>query len=288
MTKLLSNEKQIDLMTQHPCFNDLAHNSVGRVHLPVAPLCNIQCNFCEHNICATLTMQHPGWTAKLLSVKEAVDLVRSIVCFYKKGDFVVGIAGPGDPLANIQTFETLRVIHKEFPQLLMCLSTNGLLLEDKLEEIISVGIRGLTVTVNTVDSQVGQYIYSWVNYRGDIYCQEEAARLLISKQFCGIRKAADADLVIKVNTVFIPGINDEQMLKIARMAEGAGAKLMNIMPLIPKGGMRDRSAPTCIELKKKQQECEEIIPQFHHCEQCRADVVYLPGLGLFPFSKRSD
>lgn len=220
-------------------------------------------------------MQHPGWTAKVLSVTEAVDLIRSIVRF-KKVNFVVGIAGPGDPLANTQTFETLRVIHKEFPQLLMCISTNGLLLEDKLVEIISVGIRGLTVTINAVDSQVGEYIYSWVNYRGDIYCQEEAARLLISKQFSGIRKATDAGLIIKVNTVFIPGINNEQMLKIARMAEEAGAKLMNIMPLIPMGGMRDRSTPTCIELKEKQQECGKIIPQFHRCEQCRADVVYLP------------
>ena len=34
-------------LDNHPCFNPDACKSFGRVHLPVAPLCNIQCNFCN-------------------------------------------------------------------------------------------------------------------------------------------------------------------------------------------------------------------------------------------------
>ena len=274
---LLNTPQQIDIMTQHPCFNDMAHDRVGRIHLPVASRCNIQCNFCERNVCATLAIQHPGWTAKLLSVAEAVRFIRSIM-HSRQFDysFVVGVAGPGDPLANAQTFETLGLIHKEYPHLLKCMSTNGLLLEDKLAEVVSVGIRTLTVTINAVDSQVGKGIYSWIRYRGNVYRGEEAARLLIAKQFSGIRKAVDAGLTIKVNTVLIPGINDGQMSKIARGIKEVGVKLMNIMPLVPSGKMKNRPPPTCNELRKAQRECAKIIPQFHHCEQCRADVVYLP------------
>ena len=164
-----------DIMDHHPCFNGEAHDRVGRVHLPVAPRCNIQCNFCERKVCASMTMQHPGWTAKVLSVGEAVELVRSIMCSRATEDFVVGVAGPGDPLANEETFEALRLIHREYPGLLKCISTNGLLLEDRLPQVLEVGIRALTVTVNAPDSSVGKHIYSWVKYQGTIYRGEEAA-----------------------------------------------------------------------------------------------------------------
>ena len=66
------------------------------------------------------------------------------------------------------------------------------------------------------------------------------------------------------------------MVKLARQLRETGISLMNIIPLIPSGKMKSRRAPTCDELRKTRQDCEEIVPQFHRCEQCRADVVYLP------------
>ncbi|MCJ7744243.1 MAG: radical SAM protein, partial [Dehalococcoidales bacterium] len=180
---------QIDVMRCHPCFSDEAHDRVGRVHLPIAPRCNIQCNFCERNTCASMAMQHPGWTAKMLSVAEAVELVRSIMYSRAAEDFVVGVAGPGDPLANEETFEALRLIHREYPELLKCISTNGLLLEDKLPQVLEVGIGALTITVSAPDSGVGKHIYSWAKHQGTIYREEEAAALIIAKQFSGIKKA---------------------------------------------------------------------------------------------------
>ena len=40
---------------------------------------------------------------------------------------VAGIAGPGDPFANPkETMETLRLIRQRFPELLLCLASNGL------------------------------------------------------------------------------------------------------------------------------------------------------------------
>ena len=264
----------MDVMRRHPCFNDEAHDQVGRIHLPVAPRCNIQCNFCEHRMCAEI--QHPGWATRLLSVAEAVDLIQSVVNERQAYDFVVGVAGPGDALANNQTFQTQALLHQRYPQIVNCLCTNGLLLEDKLEEIVGAGVRALTVTVNAPDSGVGKNVYSWAKYQGTIYRGEEAAALLITKQFSGIRKALDASLSVKVNTVLIPGINDQHMVRLALRLREAGVKLMNIMPLIPSGKMKNYQAPTCDELRKARRDCEEIVSQFYRCEQCRADVVYLP------------
>jgi nitrogen fixation protein NifB len=269
-----------DIINQHPCFSDVAHDRFGRIHLPIAPRCNIQCNFCEHKMCADV--QHPGWAARLLSVTEATDLIRSVVNDRQAYDFVVGVAGPGDPLANDQTFQAQALLHQLYPQIVNCLCTNGLLLEDKLEIMADVGIRALTVTVNASDSCVGQHIYSWAKYQGTIYREQEAAALIIAKQFTGIRKALHTGLSVKVNSVLIPGVNDQHMTELALRLRETGVRLMNIMPLIPSGKMKNLQAPTCNELRKIRQDCEEIIPQFHRCEQCRADVVYLPR--LTPFS----
>src|SRR5512143_2124171 len=156
----------VEVARRHPCFDAGAHDCVGRVHLPVAPRCNIQCAFCERKICASLTMQHPGWAQRLSSPAEAIETVRRLVRRHPDECFVVGVAGPGDPLANAATFETLHQVHLEFPSLVKCISTNGLLLEMKLDQILSVGISAITVTVNAPDSEVGRQIYRWARLDG--------------------------------------------------------------------------------------------------------------------------
>lgn len=39
----------------------------------------------------------------------------------------------------------------EFPEMLLCLSTNGLMLPDRVDELASLGMHSLTVTINAVD-----------------------------------------------------------------------------------------------------------------------------------------
>ena len=272
-------------MRQHPCFDEQAHEQVGRVHLAVAPRCNIRCLFCERRICANLTVQHPGWARRLLSPREAVDLIRRQVQLRaarsldgKGYPFVVGVAGPGEPLANKETLEALRGVHQEFPALIKCISTNGLLLEQQLPRLVDVGVMTLTVTVNAVDSAIGLHIYAWVRQQGTLYRGREAAEILIASQTRGIQAALDAGLAVKVNTVLIPGVNDRHLDKMARYLKKLGVHLMNIMPLIPGGQMRDRRPPSCDELRKARADCEQVIPQFRRCEQCRADVIRFPHI----------
>lgn len=263
-------------MQAHPCFNEQAHAHVGRLHLPVAPHCNIQCAFCERRVCANLTMQHPGWAERLLSPGEAVELVRHLVQTHPRASFVVGIAGPGEPLYNAETFQTLALLQENFPSLPRCLSTNGLLLEEKLPWILELGVKALTVTVNAPDAAVGERIYLWARVQGRIYRGREGAELLIASQFRGIRAALAAGLAVKVNTVLIPGVNDEHVARLAWCLRELGVLLMNLMHLIPSGQMKNLRVPTCEELQKARRECEEALPQFRRCQHCRADIMYFP------------
>ncbi len=265
-----------EVARRHPCFDARAHERVGRVHLPVAPRCNIQCAFCERKVCASVTMQHPGWAQRLASPDDAVETVRRLVRQHPGECFVVGVAGPGDPLANEATLETLGRVHREFPALMKCLSTNGLLLEQQLPRILDAGVTAITVTVNAPDGEVGQHVYLWARHEGRTVRGREAAELLVERQLCGIRAALGAGLAVKVNSVLIPGVNDRHMARLAGRLKGIGVRLMNIMPLIPAGAMRACRAPTCAELNQARAECEALLPQFRRCTHCRADVVLFP------------
>lgn len=261
---------QESIKKNHPCFSKEAHHKFGRIHLPVAPACNIQCRYCIRKYdCANES--RPGITSRVMTPCEAMERVRAIV---GRNDniSVIGIAGPGDPLANDATFETLRAIHKEFPELILCVSTNGLRLPDRLEELMKAGVKSLTITINAVTPGMAEKVYSWASYKGKRYAGRDAASLIVNNQWRGLTNAIDAGLIVKINTVFIPGVNDVEIPLIAWHAGERGADIMNIMPLIPQAEFEGRERPSLKMITKKRAECEKHIPQMTHCRQCRADA----------------
>jgi nitrogen fixation protein NifB len=248
----------------------------GRLHLPVSPACNIQCRFCKRTF--NKAEQRPGVSAALLRPDEAVDLTRRALELCPEIT-VAGIAGPGDTLATPHALETFALIHREFPQLINCLSTNGLLLERYAEAIHEAGVGALTVTVNAVDPLILEKICSQVILDGKRYAGVEGAALLIEAQKRGIKKAANLGLLIKINIVLIPGINGDHIGEIARTVSALGAGIVNIIPLIPQHEFADAEEPSCDELNEAREAAEEFLPVFRHCQHCRADACGIPGMG---------
>lgn len=265
-------------MTQHPCFNREAHGRFGRLHLPVAARCNIACRFCDRRY-ACVNESRPGVTARLLSPQEACDLaVRAAARLPELT--VAGIAGPGDPLADLTaTFETLRLIRRAIPRLLLCLSSNGLALPEAADAVAALGVRHMTVTVNAVDPAVGARIYETVQGPSGPLHGLEGASLLLERQQAGILRLKALGVTVKVNTVVVPGINDFHVAAIAERAAGWGADLMNCIPLIPVPGT---PLGTCPEpgraaMARLREQAGAFLPQMHHCARCRADALGLLG-----------
>jgi nitrogen fixation protein NifB len=188
---------------------------------------------------------------------------------------IVGIAGPGDPLCNEESFETLRLIGTTFPSLRRCLSTNGLLLPESLELLGELGLASLSVTVNAVDPGIGARIYSHAWYAGRRLEGIEAAELLLERQLVGIRMAVERGIVVKVNTVLIPDVNCDHIVDVAREIVKLGVYAQNIIPLIPLAATRHFRAPSPEETKRLRRECSGIVPQITHCRRCRADATGL-------------
>jgi nitrogen fixation protein NifB len=191
---------------------------------------------------------------------------------------VVGVAGPGDSLVGDAMFESLRAVGRAHPGLLKCISTNGLLLKERADELIELGIDTLTVTVNAVDPDVLARIVLRVHYGGACYEGSAGGRILIENQLAGIRRMAEAGTVIKVNTVLIPGVNDAHIAEVARTVAAVGASLYNIIPLIPQYRFADRAEPTCAEIDAARGEAEKYLEVFRHCQHCRADAIGIPGV----------
>jgi nitrogen fixation protein NifB len=274
-TGLTRARKDSNILKSHPCFSKEAHQTFGRVHLPVAPACNIQCKYCIRKFdCANES--RPGITSRVMTRDEALERVRTIM---DRNDriSVVGIAGPGDPLANDATFEVMAAIHREFPELTLCISTNGLLLPERIEDLLRAGVRSLTVTISALTPLIAERIYSWASYRGRTYHGREAAELIVVNQQRGLINAIDTGFVVKVNTVYMPGINDAEIPLIAWFAGVKGADIHNIMPLIPQAEMASLQRPDRGMLAKMRAECAPHIEQMTHCRQCRADAFGILG-----------
>ncbi|GAB7027332.1 radical SAM protein [Geotalea toluenoxydans] len=264
-------------MQGHPCFGGNHHQN-GRMHLAVAPRCNIKCGYCSRrHDCANES--RPGVTSRLLTPEEAMVKVREVMASKVLGSMikVIGIAGPGDPLANEETFETFRQVGDEFPHLIKCMSTNGLLLPEKIDLLQELGLHSLTVTINAIDPAVGAKIYSHILYQGRKLNGSQAVEMLIANQLAGLKKAAEFGMTIKVNTVLIPGVNDGQVPLIAEKVKALGAFVMNVLPLIPQADFAAHLPPTEAQLEEVRRANERIIGQFRHCRQCRADAVGLLG-----------
>lgn len=272
----MSNNYQ-NLQNSHPCFGG-HKNNVGRIHLPVSPGCNIACRFCDRVI--NDYENRPGVTSKVLTPEEAVEALDKALKLCPEIT-VAGIAGPGDTLATDNALNTFRLIKERFPNIIKCMSTNGLLLYERADEIIDVGIDSLTVTVNAVSPEIEAQLNKFIIYHGKRYEGIEGARILIQNQLLGIKKIADAGITVKVNSVLVPNINGDHIETIAKTVKKAGASIYNIIPLIPQYELKDQEAPTCLQIDGARSKAGKYIDVFRHCQRCRADAVGVPGKSEF-------
>ncbi len=261
---------------KHPCF-DKAHD-YGRIHLPVAKKCNLGCNFCNRKY-DCFNESRPGVTSRVLSPKEAV--IKTI--FYKENMenlSVVGISGPGDPLANIkETKTTLTILKKLYPELKLCLSTNGVNLLESIGWLSEIGVGYVTVTVNALIPEIAEKIYSFVVKDGRVYKGMEMAELLVELQKKGVEELVARGFKVKINTVCIPGINDNHVVDIGRFFRKLGISLFNVIPLIPvEGTVFWRKGLRKPPEKKEFLNIQTVLASeglnvMTHCKTCRADAV---------------
>ena len=262
----------------HPCFNPDAKGKFGRVHLPVAPKCNIKCNFCDRKY-DCVNESRPGVTSSILSPEQAGFYMNKVV-EKEPRITVAGIAGPGDPFANgDETMATLRTVRRQFPHMLLCVSSNGMGIGPYIEDLAGLEVSHVTITVCAVDPEIGRRIYSWVTDGNVVYRGLEGATLLLSRQLAAIERLKHFGITVKVNCIVIPGVNDHHVEEVAAKMKEMGVDLLNCMAMFPNvntpfGQIPQPDKETMEEIRKTG---EKYLPQMRHCTRCRADAVGLLG-----------
>lgn len=266
---------------RHPCYSAEAHLTYARMHIPVAPACNIQCNYCNRKF-DCVHESRPGVTSEILTPETARD---KFIWVKDKIDklSVVGIAGPGDALANWpETKRAIELIKAVDKDVIFCLSTNGLRLPEYASEIVDMGIQHVTVTCNAIDPEVGARLYRYIKYKDQTITGTDAARVLRDNQLEGIAALTGNGVMVKVNMVMVKDINDNHIPEVVKAVKKLGVFITNIMPLIPAPGSYFEHLPqtSMKEINDMRNKCEVDIRQMRHCKQCRADAIGLLGQDL--------
>jgi nitrogen fixation protein NifB len=265
-------------VNNHPCFNEEVRRRTGRIHLPVAPACTIQCRYCNRRF-DCIHESRPGVSSTVLQPEQARAWLHEMVSAHPAIG-VVGIAGPGDPFANAErTMATLRLVRRDYPAMVLCVATNGLAIGPHIDELGALAVSHVTVTMNAVDPRIGKELYRWVRDGTRVLRGTAAAERLLERQLEAIPRLKRRGIIVKVNAIIVPGVNEDHIEEVARTAADYGADILNCLPLYPAPGsdFAHIPEPSAAVTRRVRAGAAAFIPLMHHCARCRADAVGLLG-----------
>jgi len=259
----------------HPCYTGGCYQNIVRIHLPVADVCNLGCGFCERSIENKDGIKSSN---NAVSPQTALSWLKKLIEEDKEDIKVVGIAGPGEPLFSENTFETLKLVKESYPEISTCLCTNGVNLDETVDRITGL-LDYLTVTINAYTPETAKKIYKFVVFNGEYEYGLDSFQKMLDKKWEGVKKALASNSfnALKINSIFIPDVNDEEIVDIAKKAGELGIDELNIKTLIPKAYFKDHKKFKKENLKKVREEAGKYITVFKECKNCSYDAVGVPG-----------
>ncbi|MCW3998964.1 MAG: radical SAM protein [Candidatus Bathyarchaeota archaeon] len=231
---------------EHTRIDGQVRYGFSRLNIALVSPSNVGCRYCDSNYKSEVASARKALSAIRYAAKSNPDLR------------TVEISGSGEALASEVTFEVLKKIQREFPYLTRCVATNGLLLPRNLAVLEDLGVGAIKVSVNAVDAKVGAKIYSFVRLNGRTVRGGEAFEVLSLNQLEGIRNAADAGMMVEVDSTYIPKVNSAHLVEVARIVRSLGAYRMNVVPLSEAEAYAGLAAPTSQELRRVCRACEDV------------------------------
>jgi cyclic pyranopterin phosphate synthase len=198
-------------------------DTFGRVHrdirVSLTDRCNLRCTYCmPHDFAAWMP------TEDLLTTDELMTILEVGI---EAGIDEVRLTG-GEPLLRPDIVEIVARINSLPNPPKLSLTTNGIRLAALAQPLKDAGLERVNVSLDTLSAER----FKSMTYRDRF---DDVLK--------GLKAARDADLTpIKINTVLMPGVNDDEAVGLLKWALDEGFKLRFIeqMPL-DAGGIWDRS-----------------------------------------------
>ncbi len=221
-------------------------------------------------------------TGPVLTPQQAISYLDEML--QKRPEIAaLSIAGPGDPFANPEeTLETLNLARSKYPGLLFSLFTNGLDVVPYLDELVKLKVTHISVAVNTFDPRTGGRLYAWVrDHKTRAPLQGlRGAGLLIEHQREAIRKLKEKKVIVHINTIIVPDINDAQIPALAKELGELGVDSMNCIPMIAvKGALfEDLTEPDQFMMARVRLQAGEHVGRLSDCGGCHAKAFVAPEI----------
>jgi len=181
-------------MTNLPLLFDNHGREMSYLRLAVTDRCNLRCTYC---------MPAEGIAylpeKKLLSWEEMLRIVRVL---NQLGIRKVRITG-GEPFVRPGLMDFLQELAK-IQNLEICLTTNGVLLENHLDSLLNLGIRNVNLSLDSLDSER----FFKITRRNDF-----------DQVYRNLMRMIEANFIVKLNAVVMHGMNETDILPLVNFTE---------------------------------------------------------------------
>jgi cyclic pyranopterin phosphate synthase len=180
-----------------------------KLRVSVTDKCNMRCGYC-------MPKNNTKWfdSTEVLSFEE---IIRLSSIFANLGVEKIRITG-GEPLVRPLIENLIKSIAKIPHIKSIGLTTNGLLLSDRVKKLKSSGLNSVNISLDS--------------FKEDRFKMMTGINGL-DKVISSIQKAKDAGLDVKINTVVVRGWNDDEVVEFANFARRTGitVRFIEFMPL---------------------------------------------------------
>ena len=189
---------------------DAFNRRISYLRLSVTDRCDLRCTYCMPEAMTFLPRKD------VLSLEELHKLA---LAFIERGVNKIRLTG-GEPLVRRDMIELVQAIGRKLGDGLdeLTLTTNGTQLESFAEPLFAAGVRRINVSLDTMDTELFQQL---------------SRRDRLVQVLRGIAAAKDAGLKVKLNTVALKGLNEDEIPFLVEWAHAHGHEitLIEVMPL---------------------------------------------------------
>lgn len=189
---------------------DIYNRKIDYIRISITDRCNLRCVYCMPEEGIKL-VKHDD----VLSYEEIIRLCRQ---FVKIGISKVKITG-GEPLVRKDVHKLIKAIKKIDGIDNVTLTTNGILLENQIDDLVNAGLDAVNISIDTLEEER----YREITRLGDI-----------NKVMKGIKKCLTyKNLKIKINCVPIKGENEEELLDLINLCKDndISIRFIEVMPI---------------------------------------------------------
>ena len=180
---------------------DSFDREVDYLRVSVTQRCNFRCQYC-------MPEKPFEWTPKenLLSYEEMFSFIKIAI---DNGIKKIRITG-GEPLVRENLDQFIKMIKTYKSDIDLALTTNGYLLKSQVEKLKKAGLNRINISIDSLEKETFWYL---------------TKKNVLQNVLDGIDAAVDAGMIVKLNSVILKDINENEVMSLYEFAKNRGIQI---------------------------------------------------------------